>query len=283
MSTSTVNTGAATPDTVTDPATHTAAKPATLPRIAGPRPDRPVGLGRLIGVEWRKQVDTRAGLWLLISIGLVVAAIMVIMLFVEQGNHSYGDYFAASALPLSILVPLVGVMAATAEWSQRTGLTTFALEPRRGRVVLAKTLASLVTAGLAFALALVLGAGMHQVAISVRDADPAWDLTWGLVGGLALMLALSLAQGVGFGLSLLNTPAAIVAYLVLPTVWSILGGLISWLQTPAQWLDLGSTMEPLLENSMTGEQWAHLGTASLVWVALPLAIGLWRVVRAEVK
>ena len=34
---------------------------------------------------------------------------------------------------------------------------------------------------------------------------------------------------------------------------------------------------------MTGAQWAHLGTASLVWVGLPLAVGLWRVMRAELK
>ena len=182
-----------------------------------------------------------------------------------------------------ILVPIVGIMAATGEWSQRTGLTTFALEPRRGRVVLAKTLASLVTAAMAFALAMALGALMHQLAVSARGADPAWDLTWGLTGGLALMLGLSLMQGVGFGLSLLNTPGAIVAYLVLPTVWSILVGLVSWLRDAARWLDLGTAMGPLLESSMTGEQWAQLGTAALVWVALPLAIGTWRVRRTELK
>jgi hypothetical protein len=94
---------------------------------------------------------------------------------------------------------------------------------------------------------------------------------------------LGLLQAVGFGLSLLNTPAAIVAYLVLPTVWTILGSLVSWLREAAQWLDLGATTEPLLEGSMSGQQWAQLGTSALLWVALPLAFGTWRVLRGELK
>ncbi|GAB3441841.1 hypothetical protein GCM10027517_18320 [Phycicoccus ginsengisoli] len=260
-----------------------AAARARLPRIPGPRPTAPVGLLTLSRVEWRKQVDTRAGFWLLLSIGLVVAAVMVILLFVQGGNHAYAAYFTATATPLGLLVPLVGVMAATAEWSQRTGLTTFALEPRRGRVILAKTLAALATAVLAFGMSLLLGALVHGLAVGVRGADADWELTGGLVGGMALLLALGLLQGVGFGLSLLNTPAAIVAYLVLPTVWGILGSLVGWLHDAAKWLDINATMQPLLEGDMTGQQWAQLGTSSLLWVVLPLAFGAWRVLRSELK
>jgi hypothetical protein len=256
---------------------------AGLPRIAGPRPENPVGLGTLVRVEWRKQVDTRAGFWLLLSIGLVVAAVMVILFFVEGGNHAYAAYFSATATPLGILVPIVGILAATSEWSQRTGLTTFALEPRRGRVIVAKTAAALVTAGIALVASLALGAAVHGLAVGVRGADADWELTWALVGGMALLIALGLLQAVGFGLSLLNTPGAIVAYLVLPTVWSILGSLVSWLQDAARWLDLGSTTEPLLEGTMSGEQWAQLATSSAVWVLLPLAFGAWRVLRTELK
>jgi hypothetical protein len=254
-----------------------------LPRIPGPRPTKPVSLATLSRVEWRKQVDTRAGLWFMLSIGLVVAAVMVIMFFVQQGNHSYGDYVAGTAMPLSILVPIVGILAATSEWSQRTGLTTFALEPKRGKVIGAKTVASVVTALLSMVVALGLGAAMHGLAVAVRGADADWSLTWSFVGGMLLMLVLGLLQGLGFGLSLLNTPGAIVAYLVLPTVWAILGGMVSWLSDAAKWLDMTATTGPLLEGQMTGEQWAQLGTSTLVWVVLPLAFGTWRVLRSEVK
>jgi ABC-2 type transport system permease protein len=272
-----------TTETATAPRHRTSSSSPALPRIPGPRPDRPVSLGRLVGVEWRKQVDTRAGLWLLISIGLITAGVLVIMFFVGGGAHSWGDYLLATATPMSILLPIVGILAATSEWSQRTGLTTFALEPRRPRVVLAKALSSLLTAVATLVLSVALSAGVHQLAVSLRGVEADWSMSWAVLGGVALMIALSLIQGVAFGLALLNTPGAIVAYLVLPTVWGILGGLISWLKDAATWLDVNTSMEPLLSGTMTGAQWAHLGTASLVWVGLPLAFGLWRVVRAELK
>lgn len=280
---SATTTAAATSPVAPAPPASPAPSSTTLPRIAGPRPSTAVGLARLVRVEWRKQVDTRAGFWLLTSIGLVVAAVMVILLFVQGGNHAYAAYFSATATPLGILVPIVGILAATAEWSQRTGLTTFALEPRRGRVVLAKTLASLVTAALAMVVSLALGALVHGLAIGFRGAHADWTLSWSLVGGMALLIAVGLLQGVGFGLALLNTPAAIVAYLVLPTVWSILGTLVDWLHDAAQWLDMGSTTQPLLEGSMSGQQWGQLGTSVAVWVALPLTVGVWRVLPSELK
>jgi hypothetical protein len=34
---------------------------------------------------------------------------------------------------------------------------------------------------------------------------------------------------------------------------------------------------------MSGEDWAHVATASLIWVVLPLVVGTIRVVRSEVK
>ena len=34
---------------------------------------------------------------------------------------------------------------------------------------------------------------------------------------------------------------------------------------------------------MSGEQWAQLGTSTLIWVVLPFVVGMVRVLRAEVK
>ena len=34
---------------------------------------------------------------------------------------------------------------------------------------------------------------------------------------------------------------------------------------------------------MDGKDWAHLFVTTLVWLVLPLALGLWRILRAEVK
>ncbi|GAA2738476.1 hypothetical protein GCM10009867_29830 [Pedococcus aerophilus] len=270
--------------TVTQSAKPLHHRPPSLPRIDGPRPTEGIPFRRLGVVELRKQLDTRAGRWLLITIGLVVAAIVTIMLFVGGGAHGYEGYFGATALPLMLLVPIVGILAATAEWSQRTALTTFALEPRRRRVVLAKVAASLVAAAACLVVALVLAAIANLVAVEVRGADSPWSLSSGMLWGMALVLVLSLAQGVGFGLSLLNTPAAIVGYLVLPTAWSIVTGLVEQMRSVGEWLDIGAATEPLLEGAaMSARDWAQVGTSSLLWVVLPLAIGLWRVQRSEVK
>lgn len=261
-----------------------AVQPGRLPRIHGPRPSTGVPFARLAHAELRKMVDTRAGRWLLVTIGVVIAAILTILLFVEGGAHGYEGYFGATSMPLMILVPIVGILAATAEWSQRTGLTTFAIEPRRARVVAAKVVASLLAAAASFATALGLAALVNLVAVQARGADSGWTLSRGLLLGVGLVLVLNLAQGVGFGLSLLNTPAAIVAYLVLPTAWSVVTDLVRPMRTAGEWLDLGSATQPLLEGAaMHAKDWAQVGTASALWVVLPLAIGLWRVTRSEVK
>ena len=34
---------------------------------------------------------------------------------------------------------------------------------------------------------------------------------------------------------------------------------------------------------MSGEQWAQLAVGTAIWVVLPFVVGLWRVLRAEVK
>lgn len=50
-----------------------------------------------------------------------------------------------------------------------------------------------------------------------------------------------------------------------------------------RWADTSRTLQPLLEAKMTGLAWAHLAVSVAIWVVLPLTIGLWRMVRSEVK
>ena len=46
---------------------------------------------------------------------------------------------------------------------------------------------------------------------------------------------------------------------------------------------LRHAQNPLIEADVSGKEWAQLATSGLIWLALPLAIGMWRVLRAEVK
>lgn len=257
---------------------------ATIPsRIPGERPTGGVSFTRLVRVELRKMLDTRAGRWLLIGIGAVIATALVILFFNNGGEHGFEDYLQATTMPMAIILPVVGILAVTSEWSQRTGLVTFGLEPRRGRVAWAKLTSALLVASTAFALALALAAVAHQSAITFRGVTGDWTTDGLVLLGAAGFVLLGVAQGVGFGMLFKNTPAAVVVYFVLPTAWSILGEMLSWARDAGEWLDLNRTMQPLFTGSLTTEQWTQLGAAVAVWVLLPLAVGIWRLTRAEVK
>ncbi|MDN5790761.1 MAG: ABC transporter permease, partial [Micrococcales bacterium] len=251
--------------------------------LAGDRPSVGVPFTRLVRVEMRKMLDTRAGRWLLIGIGVVIATALVIMFFNNGGQHPLGEYLRATMMPQAIILPVVGILAVTSEWSQRTGLVTFSLEPRRMRVSWAKFTAAMIVGLGAVVFSTALAAVAHQAAISVRGYSGDWSIDRLALFGAALYILLGMAQGVGFGMLFRNTPAAIVAYFIVPTAWTILGELVSWLESASQWLDLDRTMQPLFTGSLTGEQWAQLSASVGLWVILPLGLGLWRLSRAEIK
>ena len=55
----------------------------------------------------------------------------------------YGDFLGVSGAVLGYFLPILIIMLVTSEVSQRTGLVTFTLEPRRSRVVVAKFIGGL--------------------------------------------------------------------------------------------------------------------------------------------
>lgn len=247
-------------------------------------PINAVPFTRLVRVETRKQIDTLAGRWFLFGIAAITLLVFVIMLFNNGGEHSWMDYFGASVTPLSILLPIIALLAATSEWSQRTAMATFTSEPRRGRIIAAKTVGSLLLGTALFVVGIVLSVLMHQLAISARGVSGDWDLSWWLVGGAASALVLSMLQGTAFGLALLNTSAAIVAFFALPIAMTALNALIPSWQTFFSWTDLNQTFTPLfLGVEPTGKEWAQIAVSVGIWVALPMIVGVWRVLRSEVK
>ncbi|SCG72554.1 ABC-2 family transporter protein [Micromonospora echinaurantiaca] len=258
-----------------------ATAPAAAPRHH-PGLRRP-SLLRLTGVELRKLVDTRAGFWLLVTIGLVAAAIVVLQLiYAKDADQTFTNFFLPSLLPVGILLPVLGILSITSEWSQRTALTTYALVPRRERVIAAK-LAAVVLAALASVLASLAVAAAGTLVAGATGGAGTWRIEGSLLVNAVVLQVASVLMGAGFGLLLLNTPLAIVSYLVLPTLWSILGELVRPLRGPAGWLDTGRTMEPLLTPDVTGEQWSRLAVSLLVWLVVPLVAGLVRTLRREVS
>ena len=237
-------------------------------------------LGRLVAVELRKMVNTRAGFWLqLATVAITVVAVIVRSVVGDAADHTFASVLDAGLQPAAVLLPIVGILLVTSEWSQRTGMITFALVPVRSRVLGAKLIASLV---LAIGM-LVMAVGV--VAAGVLVASPGVDGTWSdvapLIGQSAVFLTTGMVVGVAFGAVLLASAPAIVALSALPITWTAVASL-SLFAHAAPWLDTRLALAPLHQEVLSATQWAHAGTALAVWMLLPLLIGIWRITRQEV-
>jgi hypothetical protein len=243
---------------------------------------------RLVQVEMRKMLDTRAGFWLLVVIALLtVAAIGLFAIFAPDQDRTFDSFLGGAATPQGFLLPVLGDLLVTSEWGQRAALTTFTLVPVRARVVAAKVLAALVIGTAAVLVAVVVAA----LVTAVRGGSDPWgtsvlDATW----MFALLQALGILQGLAFGMLFLNSAAAIVVFFVVPIVSSVVFNLVPALQDVAPWVDLDSAQGEWGGGGPVGNQgtpsaeaWAQLGTSSLIWIVLPLVLGGLRILRSEVK
>jgi ABC-2 type transport system permease protein len=261
----------------------TATATPTLPTPHATAVTRP-SIGRLTLVEVRKMTDTRAGFWLLAVTALAYAALVVVLLIAaDPPDLTFYGMFQATLLPSGVLLPVIGILAVTSEWTQRGALTTFTLVPERERVAAAKLLAGFVLAGASVAAGLLFAAVGNAVGMAFFDGDGSWRLTAGALGSAVLFQLINMTIGVAFGMLLMNSALAIVLYFLLPTVWSVLTNMISALRTPAEWLDLGITSQPLTDNTMSGSDWPRLAASVGVWLVVPLAAGLVRLLRREVS
>jgi ABC-2 type transport system permease protein len=249
-----------------------------------------VPFGRLVRVELRKMADTRAGRWLLISIGLLTLLVLIIQMAVVLGEDidvKYIDFLQGMNIPMAILLPVLGVLSVTSEWSQRTAMVTFTLEPSRLRVIAAKFATMLVIAPAALVVGLVLA-----VAVNLLYGQWSGNATvWGSPGKYAvlylLLYVIGMASGFALGALFLNSPAGIVFYVVYSFVLSIpfeiAANLMTWFDKLRPWIDFNFAHGPLINGTVSGSEWGHLVTSGLIWLVLPLAIGVWRIRRAEVK
>lgn len=150
---------------------------------------------------------------------------------------------------------------------------------------MAKTLALLtmaIVAAIVLALSAIL---MNAISAAAFDApDGAWDLKWSHIGGVWLGMSLSMLIGVAFGTFFMNPALAIVIYLVLPLMWSLVSQLVATLSDASRWLDTSLTFRPLLDGTVNGSQeWAKVAVSSIVWVFVPLTLGIFRTFRREIK
>jgi len=234
-----------------------------------------IPFARLFRAEFRKATDTRAARWLLaVAVLLALAAQAVPLVFPRDVTQDRASFLTWAALGLSRLLPIALMLTMTAEWSQRTALATFTLEPRRSRVLAAKVAASLAISVIGGCTAF----GIAQAGLAVALADgrhEALGWSWQELAGFALFVILTSA----IGSALHNTAAAIVTYFALVGVTSLL--LIPSVQQAGNWVNTGQTFGWMLAGQWSGHA-AQITSSALIWVAVPLAIGAIRITRRDI-
>jgi ABC-type transport system involved in multi-copper enzyme maturation permease subunit len=249
-----------------------------------------VPLTRLVAVELRKMADTRAGRWLLITIALLTALAMTVLLIVaitQDAAVSYFDFSSIATVPMALLLPVLGILSVTSEWGQRTHMVTFTLEPRRARVVVAKLVSGVLVALAAVVVSFAIGAVCNLIYGQLGSTPMNWDVGVSEVVSYTILHVLGLLTGFAFGMLIINTAAAIVVFFaysfVLPGITGAAAVIWSSFKDLQPWVDFAYTQTPLTEGDLAGVQWPEFFVSGLLWFVLPLALGIWRLMRAEVK
>ena len=210
-----------------------------------------------------------------------------VILWAPDSELTYDTFAAAIGFPMAVILPMVAILSVTAEWSQRSGLTTFTLVPHRGRTILAKGIVAVSVAVGSMVLAFTIGALGNLAGAAIAGVDTVWDITAAHMLLIVLGNVLGLMVGFMLGVVMRNSAGAIVGYFVysfvLPTLSMLLADGQQWFRDLQPWVDFNFAQGQLFDGSMTGEQWANLGVSGAIWLVAPLAVGLAMLMRSEVK
>jgi len=216
-----------------------------------------------------------------------VLATGAVILFAPDADITYDSFAGAIGIPMTIVLPIIAALSITSEWSQRTGLTTFTMVPSRSRVVLAKLLDTVLVGIVSILVALAVGAVGNVVGSQLAGVPTTWDMTFSEVLYILAGNGLGLLMGFTLGVLFRNSAAAIVGYfvyaMVLPTLSALLAGAQGWYADAQPWVDFQWNQTGLFDGGYGPTEWAQLLVTGTIWLLLPLAFGLWRVLRSEVK
>jgi ABC-type transport system involved in multi-copper enzyme maturation permease subunit len=240
---------------------------------------RPLRFPTLLTVELRKMTDTRSGRGLLAATVVAAGAVLVWKVTHADIETSFDNYSAGVATMVAFLTPLIALLAMTSEWTQRTALTTFTLAPRRLPVLAAKYVAAVGLSVGAVAVGLAMAAAATAIGGAVHG-PASFDGWLGDVRYAVVFVLLQVTMGAAFGALAANTPVALSAFLLAPTLWTMLATNV--LRSAAGWLDIFEAYGRLASDAPTDEL-AKTLSAVAVWVVAPAAVGLVRSLRREVE
>ena len=121
-------------------------------------------LARAVAVETRKLVNTRIGPVLIAAAALLSGAFAGGRALFPTTGTDFGKLASMAVVPASMISMVLAVLLVAGEFSARTASVTLTLDPRRGRLVLAKSLTVLGLSVVATTLAVVAAALVMVVA-----------------------------------------------------------------------------------------------------------------------
>ena len=249
-----------------------------------------VRFGNLVKAESRKYVNTRAALVLSILMAAVLAAVTIGAIAAYPDLTKVATGTNLQFLPLamtSALTAIIVILPVTSEWTQRGVLTTFVVEPRRERVIAAKALVALgvvLTVWLAIQLS---WAVFNAAGAAAHGLEASWEFHWTRwLGGVEVLL---LNAAVALALLLRNTALTITVFVAAPVTVGALSQFGELLEKITAWLrSPGASLQTILSTQKDGQTpdatlWGQFTVGIILWIVVPLAIGLWLNHRAEAK
>jgi hypothetical protein len=236
---------------------------------------------RLVRIELRKTVDTRSGRLLLA--GIIALSVLILgwqLTHLAPGPLAFGSVLDGAIVPVDLILPVVGILAMTSEWTQRTALTTFTLSPRRIPVLVAKLVAALTIATVMVAVVVALAFAGTALGGVLGGDGATYHLALKDIGGDAIADGLNLLMAAGFGLVTMQTAAGVLGYYVAPTAWAL--GATELLHGNAKWLDIFTTFDNLSRFDVSSHVLQTV-TSIGFWIVLPVTVGLILANRREVK
>jgi ABC-2 type transport system permease protein len=165
-----------------------------------------------------------------------------------------------------------------------TWVTTFALVPRRERVIAVKLLAGVAVALAFVGVCLLTSLGATALVPVLSDGEARWDVTASGVAAAVPFLVMWMLAGAALGLLVMSSAPAIALSFVIPTSIVGIAAAVPAADHVLRWIDLGTTSGELNDAhpAISGQDWAHLAAGVALWVLVPLGIGFIRLRRRDV-
>ena len=219
----------------------------------------------LMGSEWRKVATTKV-FWMLGLAAIAFSALNVVILVLVAPDSGmqlgipdplmepgYLTSVIATAGSASVFVLILGIIGMTGEYRHMTITSTFLATPRRGQVILAKSVTYAILGALIAVANVAVVVVLAMITLAGKEHAPLESGTIGMVlFGVTLGMAIYAVLGVSIGALMKNQVGAIVTaiiwvFLVEALLSVFVDGISKWLPGGA----LNATMDVTTTRDMS--------------------------------